>query len=752
MTKTSAELKMYQDALDFHSSGRKGKIEINLPKPLTSQNDLALAYSPGVAAPCLEIYKDPRAAYEYTAKGNFVAVISNGTAVLGLGNLGALASKPVMEGKAALFKRFADIDAIDLEVSTQDPEEFINVVKFLGASWGGINLEDIKAPECFIIEDRLKEFMDIPVFHDDQHGTAIIATAGMINAADITGRKFSDLKLVVNGAGAAGIACLELLKEMGIKSENAILCDTQGVIYKGRIHGMNRWKEEHAVETDCRTLADALKGADVFLGLSAKGAVTKDMVKSMADQPIIFAMANPDPEITPEEVLAVCPNAIMATGRSDYPNQVNNVMGFPYIFRGALDVEAKTINQEMKMAAAHAIAQLARQNVPDVVTRAYANRQLSYGPNYIIPVPFDPRLIEVVSAAVAEAAIRTGVARKVVDLVEYRKELSARLNPSYGMMSVLFERLKSQPKRVVFADGDEEAVISAAINWRDAGYGVPVLLGHEDKIMEVAKKLRCESMNGIEITNAALNKNTSLYIDQLYSKLQREGHLKRDCARLVNRDRNVFAGLMLENGEVDAMVTGANRAHLATVDEVEQVIAVKDGAILFGLSIIITNDRTFFIADTTINEYPSAEELAQIAIQAAEVVRSMGFEPSVAFLSSSNFGSPMSDRIEEARLAVKILDEQNVDFEYEGEMSADVALNSKLMQLYPFCRISKPANVLIMPSLHSANIASKLLQEIGECTVIGPVMSGFSKPVQILQMESSEGAILNMAAIAANGA
>jgi len=748
--KTAAELRLYQDALDFHSSGKKGKVEIHLTKSLTSRNDLALAYSPGVAAPCLEIQKDPSKAYEYTSKGNFVAVISNGTAVLGLGNLGALASKPVMEGKAALFKRFADIDAVDLEVSTQDPEEFINAVKFLGASWGGINLEDIKAPECFIIEDKLKELMDIPVFHDDQHGTAIIVAAGMINAADITGRKFADMKVVVNGAGAAGIACLELIKDLGIKQENAILCDTQGVIYKGRVNGMNEWKEAHAVETELRTLADALKGADVFLGLSAKGAVTQEMVKNMAPKPIIFAMANPDPEITPEEALAVRPDAIMATGRSDYPNQVNNVMGFPYIFRGALDVEAKTINQEMKMAAVHAIAQLARERASDEVIRVYA-RHLSYGPDYIIPVPFDTRLIEVVPVAVAKAAIETGVARKhISDFDAYRRELSSRLNPSYNMMSVLFERLKSQPKRIIFADGNEEAAIRAAISWRDFGYGTPVLLGYEEKIIETAKKLRCTDLAGIEITNAALHPDTDAYTDRLYSKLQRKGYSERDCARLVNRDRNIFATFMLESGEVDAMITGLKRPYSSTVDDITKVMPVKNGTILFGLSIIITEDHTLFIADTTINEKPNAEELAQIAIQAAEEARMMGHEPNVAFLSSSNFGSSNREGSAEVRRAVELLDKRKVDFHYDGEMSADTALNSKLMNIYPFSRLSKPANVLIMPSLDSANITSKLLQEIGDCTVIGPVLCGLSKPVQILQMESNEKAILHLAAIAAN--
>lgn len=747
--KRTDEQKIYQDSLDFHSAGKKGKVEINLLKPLNSQNDLALAYSPGVSAPCLEIKKDPSKAYDYTAKGNFVAVISNGTAVLGLGNLGALASKPVMEGKAALFKRFADIDAVDLEVSTEDPDEFINAVKFLGASWGGINLEDIKAPECFIIESKLKKLMDIPVFHDDQHGTAIIAAAGIINATDITNRELKDIKVVVNGAGAAGIACLELLKYLGVKNENAILCDTQGVIYKGRTTGMNPWKEAHAVDTSKRTLADAMEGADVFLGLSVRGAVSKEMVISMAPKPIVFAMANPYPEIDREDVLEVRPDAIFASGRSDLPNQVNNVMGFPYIFRGALDVEASTINEEMKIAAAYAIAELARQSVPNEVSKVYS-RKLSYGPDYIIPVPFDYRLIEVVPLAVAKAAIASGVAKKDdIDLKSYQKELHARLNPSYNMMSVLFKRLQSKPKRIIFADGNEESAVRAAISWRDFGYGTPVLLGYEETIINTANKLKCTNLDGIEITNAGLHSKTSEYVAQLYAKLQRKGYSEKDCAKLVKRDRNIFAALMLENKEVDAMITGLSRSYSGCVDDIEKVIPVENGEVVFGLSIIITNDRTLFIADTAINENPSSEDLAKVAIQASKEVSSMGHVPSVAFISFSNFGTSSDANSSVVRRAVEILGEKNVSFEYDGEMSADVALNPELMSMYPFCKLSRPANILIMPSLQTADICAKLVQQISDCTVIGPVLSGFSKSVQIAQIRSSENAIMNLAAIAA---
>jgi len=739
-----------QEALDFHTNGKAGKVAVVPTKPLMTQRDLSLAYSPGVAVPCLAIEKDPSKAYDYTAKGNFVAVISNGTAVLGLGDLGALASKPVMEGKAVLFKRFADIDAIDIEVDTKDPETFINAIRYLGPSWGGINLEDIKAPECFIIEDKLRELMDIPVFHDDQHGTAIITVAGMINAAHLTGRQFKDMKVVVNGAGSAGIACLELLKTMGIRNENAILCDTKGVIYKGRTEGMNQWKSAHAVDTTARTLAEALKGADVFLGLSVKGAVNKDMIKSMAKQPIIFAMANPDPEITPEEVKAARSDAIIATGRSDYNNQVNNVMGFPYIFRGALDVRASTINDEMKIAAAQALASLAREHVPDEVSAAYAGRKMHYGPEYIIPVPFDPRLITTVPPAVAQAAMATGVARKpILDMNAYKRELTARLNPTADSMNYIFERVSANPRRIVFCEGEEEQIIRAAISWKGNGYGTPILIARERRVHEVMERLAITHLDGIEIQNSATNPHVDAYIDFLYKQLQRKGYLYRDCARLVKSDRNIFAACMLACGDADAVVTGLTRGYNDTLDDIRKIISTKPNHRVFGISMIVANGRTVFVSDTTVHELPTAEELADIAIQTAEKVASMGHKPRVALLSFSNFGNPMHEKATRVRDAVAVLDRRKVNFEYDGEMSADVALNPDLLKLYPFCRLSAPANVLIMPALHSANISSKLLQELGGGSVIGPFLTGLEKPVQIIQMGATVSEILNLTALAA---
>jgi malate dehydrogenase (oxaloacetate-decarboxylating)(NADP+) len=737
-----------QDALDFHKEGKPGKVEITPTKPLATQRDLSLAYSPGVAAPCEEINKNPDDAYLYTSKGNLVAVISNGTAVLGLGDLGALASKPVMEGKAVLFKRFADIDAIDIEVDTRDTDAFINAVRYLGPTWGGINLEDIKAPDCFIIEQKLKELMDIPIFHDDQHGTAIITVAGMINAAYVTGRDFKNMKVVMNGAGAAGIACLELLKSMGLPDENATLCDSSGVIYKGREKGMNQWKSAHAVDTDARTLADALKGADVFIGLSVKGAVTKEMVKSMNPKPIIFAMANPDPEILPEEAREARPDAIIATGRSDYPNQVNNVMGFPYIFRGALDVRATTINEEMKVACARALADLAREPVPEEVSAAYGGKKLAFGPEYIIPVPFDPRLISVIPAAVAKAAMESGVAGKpILDMNGYKQALSARLNPTANMMNFLFERIQANPQRVVFSEGEEEQVIQAAALWRDNNYGTPILVGREKPILETMKEMDIDP-EGIEINNAALTEHNDQYIDFMYSRLQRKGVLYRDCARLVKNDRNIFAACMVQCGHGDAMITGLTRNYNDSLENIGQIIGTRPGAILMGLSVMIAKGRTVFIADTAVNERPTAEQLVEIAIQAAEQARQLGHEPRVALLSFSNFGNPMHETASRIREAVALLDKRNVDFEYDGEMSADVALNPELMKLYPFCRLTKPANVLVMPALHSANIASKLLQELGGGSMIGPMLVGLEKPAQIATMGSTVSEVLNFAALA----
>lgn len=749
----SPKVNLERESLLMHASGRPGKIEIVPTKPLTTQRDLSLAYSPGVAAPCMEIARDPSLAYDYTAKGNLVAVISNGTAVLGLGDLGALAGKPVMEGKAVLFKKFADVDSIDLEVDTRDVNEFINCVRFLGPSFGGINLEDIKAPECFIIEQQLREMMDIPVFHDDQHGTAIIAAAGLINACELTGRSLSDVKVVVNGAGAAGIACLELVKAMGVRHENVILCDTKGVIYKGRTEGMNQWKSAHAVDTPARTLEEAMTGADAFFGLSAKGAVTPDMVAAMAANPIIFAMANPDPEITPEEVHAVRKDAIVATGRSDYPNQVNNVLGFPYIFRGALDVRARTINEEMKVACARALAQLAREDVPDEVAAAYSGRRLRFGPEYIIPVPFDPRLIATIPVAVARAAMASGVARRpIIDMDAYRHELAARLDPMAASMQTIFDEVAANPQRVVFAEGEEEKAIRAAIAFRNSGYGQPILVGRADRIDSTAKALGLGSLDGVDIHNAAKSSHTKTYTDSLYGRLGRKGHLYRDCQRLVNQDRNVFAASMVSHGQADAMVTGLTRTHAVVVSDIQKVVDSRPGERVFGMTMLLARGRTVFIADTTIHELPTAEQLADIAVGAAAKVRQMGHEPRVAFLSYSTFGSPMAMETTTPREAVKILDSRNVDFEYDGEMGANVALDAEFLKVYPFCRLSGPANILIMPGQHSANISYKLMDKLGGATVIGPMLIGLQAPVQIVHLDANVSNLVTMAVLAAHDA
>ncbi|NQW09297.1 MAG: NADP-dependent malic enzyme [Alphaproteobacteria bacterium] len=740
-----------EEALLFHSSGRPGKIEITPTKPLTTQRELSLAYSPGVAVPCLEIAKDPNTVYDYTSRGNIVAVISNGTAVLGLGDIGALASKPVMEGKAVLFKRFADLDGIDLEVDTKDVDEFVNCVRYLGPSFGGINLEDIKAPECFIIEQRLKELLDIPVFHDDQHGTAIIAAAGLINALHLTGRNIKDTRLVVNGAGAAAIACVELLKAMGMPHDHVILCDTRGVIYQGREQGMNQWKSAHAAITDARSLADALDGADAFFGLSAKGAVTRDMVRSMADKPIIFAMANPDPEITPEEIKAVREDAIIATGRSDYPNQVNNVLGFPYIFRGALDVRASEINEAMKIAAAHAIAELAREDVPDEVGAAYSGRRLHYGNDYIIPAPFDPRLIAHVSGAVAQAAMDTGVARRPLeDMDAYRAELTGRLDPTAASIQNILDRIRKNPRRVVFAEGEEEKTIRAAVSFKNGGYGHPILIGREDRIRKTIAEIGINGAEELEIHNARLSHFNQKYIAFLFDRLQRKGALHRDCQRMVNQDRNVFAACMVSAGDADAMVTGLTRAFEVALDDITRVVDRRPNELIMAFTMVIARGRTVFIADTNVNELPSPEELADIACQTAARARAFGHEPRVALLSFSNFGSPMREKTLRIREAVAVLDARNVDFEYDGEMAADVALDPEMKTLYPFSRLSGPANVLVMPALHSANISYKLLQRFGGGSVIGPMLLGLDKPAQIVRMGATVSDIVNAAAIAAH--
>ena len=738
-----------QEALDFHSKGRPGKLEVIATKPMATQRDLSLAYSPGVAIPVLAIAQDPNLAYEYTTKGNFVAVVTNGTAILGLGNLGALAAKPVMEGKAVLFKRFADIDSIDIAVSTEDSDEFVNCVKFLGKGWGGINLEDIKAPECFVIEQRLRELLDIPVFHDDQHGTAIIAAAGLINALDLTGRDIKKTKLVCNGAGAAAIACLDLLKALGFPPDNLILCDTKGVIYQGRTEGMNQWKSAHAAKTSARTLEQALKGADVFFGLSVKGAVTKAMVKSMAEKPIIFAMANPDPEITVEEVAEVRDDAIMATGRSDYPNQINNVLGFPYIFRGALDVRATSINMDMKIAAARALAELAREDVPDEVATAYGARP-KYGADYIIPVPFDPRLISAVPSAVAQAAIDSGVARRPIeDMSVYRQQLLSRRDPVAGVLQQVFSRLRRHPKRVVFAEGEEEQVIRAAASFVQQGLGTAQLVGREDRVRATANELGVELGGGIEIFNAALSKRNAVYGAYLYERLQRKGYLIRDCQRLVNTDRNHFAACMVALGDADAMVTGVTRNFSVALEDVLRVIDPKPGHRVMGVSLVLARGRAVVVADTAVTEMPEAPELAEIAIEAAGVARRLGYEPRVALLAFSTFGHPPGERSARVQAAVRILDQKRVDFEYDGEMAADIALNPELAAAYPFCRLTGPANVLVMPAFHSASISTKLVQELGGATVIGPLLVGLDRPVQIVQLAAKDTQLVNMAALAA---
>ena len=742
-----------KEALEYHAGKIKGKLAVCPTKPLDTQRDLSLAYSPGVAYPCLAIQDDYMKSYEYTSKGNTVAVITNGTAVLGLGNLGALASKPVMEGKAVLFKRFADVDATDIEVETEDPQEFINCVKLLGATWGGINLEDIKAPECFVIEEKLKELMDIPVFHDDQHGTAIVCLAGLINAVKITNRSFSKLKIVVNGAGAAAIACIELIKLMGTPHDNIILCDTAGVIYKGRKEKMNPWKEKHAVETKCRTLNEAMKDADVFLGLSVAGAVSKDMVVSMADHPVIFTMANPVPEILPDEVEEVRDDAIIATGRSDYPNQVNNVMVFPYLFRGALDVKAKVINNEMKLAAAQAIATLAREHVLEEVTIAYSRSNIVFGPKYIIPSIFDPRLITIVPPAVAQAAINSGAAGiSSIDMGKYKQELEARLNPTANIMNFVFDIIRNNPQKIIFAEGEEEQIVHTAALWRDQGYGTPILVGRESTILEVMKNLNVDP-RGIEITNAGMKSKEELhhYTEMLYKKLQRKGYLYRDCVRMVNGDRNIFSACMLECNEGDAIVSGVTRGYTRTLNTILNVIDIKQEHQVCGISLLMAKGQVVFIADTTVHEKPTAEQIADITIQTANKVRNSGYEPRVALLSFSTFGNPPEfHKAETVREALSVLDSRNCDFEYDGEMAVDVALNDEIRKkLYPFSRLTKSANILIMPALHSANISSKLMQEMGGGSLIGPFLNGLRKSVQITQMGASVSDILNLTAIAA---
>ena len=740
------------EALEFHTHGRPGKLEVVASKPMATQRDLSLAYSPGVAVPVRAIAENPTCAYDYTTKGNLVAVISNGTAILGLGNLGALASKPVMEGKAVLFKRFADVDAIDIEVKTEDAQRFIDAVELLEPSFGGINLEDIAAPDCFIIEQTLRERMNIPVFHDDQHGTAIITAAGLINACLLTNRKLADVKVVVNGAGAAAIACTELVKAMGVRGDNVIMCDRKGVIYKGRTD-LDQWKSAHAVETDRRTLAEAIKGADVFLGLSAANVVSKDMVKSMAKEPIIFAMANPDPEIWPPDATEVRPDAIIATGRSDFPNQINNVLGFPFIFRGALDVRATAINEAMKIAAAEALAELAREPVPEEVAAAYGGRSQSFGRDYIIPAPFDPRLMEVVASAVAEAAVQSGVAQKpIANMEAYRQQLRARLNPTVAVMSLAYENAKKNPKRVLFAEGEEPNVLRAAIAFKEAGYGTPVLVGREE-VYDLLKEMGVEKPKDYEVLNSRNSPLVGRAVDYIYAKHQRHGLLRREIERMVNQDRNYFAAAMLALGEADAMITGTTRPFSQSLRQVRAVIDDEQDSTPFGINVVVGRNHTVLIADTAVTERPTAEQYAAIAMRSSSFARRMGLEPRVAFISYTTFGNPPGMHIEGLREAVKLLDGFQVDFEYEGEMAPDVALNYEMQKrYYPFTRLSSPATILVMPGLQSASLSAKLLRELGGESVLGPYILGLQMPVQIAPMTASASDLVMLAVLAAGDA
>ncbi|MDF1679824.1 NADP-dependent malic enzyme [Ponticaulis sp.] len=740
-----------EEALAFHKYPVPGKLSVIATKPMATQRDLSLAYSPGVAVPVLAIAEDEDLAYDYTAKGNMVAVISNGTAILGLGDLGPMASKPVMEGKSVLFKRFADVDSIDVEVTTKEIEEFITTVRNIGPTFGGINLEDIASPECFIIESRLREELDIPVFHDDQHGTAIIAAAGLLNACEITGRKLEDVKVAISGAGAAGLSCAGLIRHLGVKAENILMCDRNGVIYQGRQEGMDQFKSGFAVETDKRTLAEAMEGADCFLGLSVKGAVNKDMIKSMAANPIIFAMANPDPEIRPEEIREVRGDAIVATGRSDYPNQVNNVLGFPYIFRGALDVRARTINEEMKVACARALAQLAREDVPDEVAAAYHGARPTFGPEYIIPVPFDPRLISYIPPFVAQAAMDTGVARKnIEDMDAYKEELARRLDPTASFLQRIQGAVRSEePKRIVFAEGEEPAVIRAAFSFENQELGKAILIGREERVRRTMKQVGVPE-DALEIVNAALSDRNPDYFDYLYERLKRKGYLQRDVQRLVNNDRNVFGSCMVALGDADGMVTGVTRSYESALSDVRLVIDKVDHDPVMGMSVVVSKGQTLFIADTNIVELPDAQQLADIAVEAAHAARRLGATPRVAFLSYSTFGSPLGERAEKVREAVALLDARDdIDFEYEGEMQAGVALNPMAKRSYPFMRLTGPANVLVMPAIHSASIATSLLGSIGGATVLGPMLMGLKESVQICSLGATVSDIVNMATISA---
>ena len=753
MKKTKIDHYTDKEALEFHSHKKPGKIEIIASKNMITKRDLALAYSPGVAVPVKKIYENPEAAYDYTSKGNLVAVISNGSAILGMGDLGALASKPVMEGKAVLFKRFADIDSIDLEIDSKNSEEIINSIKNFAPSFGGINLEDIAAPDCFVIEEKLKEILDIPVFHDDQHGTAIITTAALINALDINGKPIDKIKVVINGAGASAMACANLFRNTGVPQNNITMVDRKGVIYRGR-ENLNQWKSSHAIETSDRTLNEAINKADVFLGLSAKGALTKEMVKKMAKDPIIFACANPDPEIRPEEVMEVRNDAIIATGRSDYPNQVNNLIGFPYIFRGALDVRSKTINEEMKVAAANAIAKLAREDVPDEVVAAMGGDRPHYGKDYIIPSTFDPRLISIIPAAVAKAAMDTGVARKKIENFDiYQEQLKQRLDPTVTIMQGINGYIKKNQKKIVFADGEDENTLKAAIAFKNSKLGIPILVGKEEKIKEQIKKIGYNENFDIEIINSKDTPKREKYVKFLFKKLQRDqGLLEWDCDRLVRNDRVIWASCMVACGDADGAVTGNTRRFGASLEKIKQVVEARTGEIMFGLNLVVYKGKTIFVGDTSVHEYPNAEQLSEIAISSARVVRLFGFDPKVAFVSHSTFGQPLTSRTKHIKDAVEILKKKNVNFEFDGDMQPDVALNDEYKSLYPFSKIVGNANILIMPGQHSAAISYKMMKTLGDTKVIGPLLIGLGLPIEIAPLRSSTSEILNLASIAAYSA
>ena len=753
MKKNKTEHYSDKEALEFHSSKKSGKIEIISSKPMTTKRDLALAYSPGVAAPVKAIAENPDAAYDYTTKGNLVAVISNGSAILGLGNLGAIASKPVMEGKAVLFKRFADIDAIDLEIDSFDPDEIVNSIKNFAVSFGGINLEDIAAPDCFVIEEKLKKILNIPVFHDDQHGTAIITCAALINAIDIAKKDIKKIKIVVNGAGASAMACTNLLINNGVLKKNITMLDRKGVIHKKR-NNLNKWKSVYAIETRHRNLNDAIKGADVFLGLSSPNILKKEMVKKMAKKPIIFACANPDPEITPEEVEEVRSDAIIATGRSDYPNQVNNLIGFPYIFRGALDVRAKTINEEMKVAAVNAIAALARKRVPDEVVAVMGGERPKYGKEYIIPSTFDPRLISVIPVAVAKAAIKSGVARKKIENFEiYTEQLKQRLDPSVTIMQGINSQIKKTQKKVVFADGEDENTLKAAIAFKNSGLGIPVIIAKETKVKERLKEIGFSENFNIEIINSTIKEKRQKYVNFIFKKLHKEhGFLERDCDRMVRNDRVVWGACMVSCGDADAMVTGNTRRYAQSLEKINKVIDARPGEIMFGLNMVVNKGRTVFIGDTSVHEYPSSEQLSEIAISAARVVRLFGFNPKVAFLSHSTFGQPVTSRTKHIRDAVEILQDKKVDFQFDGDMQPDVALDDEYKELYPFSGIVGNANILIMPGQHSAAISYKIMKTLGGAKVIGPLLIGLGQAIEIAPLRSSTSDILNLASVAAYSA